>query len=122
MNGFRKYTATALAAILVAAVLGACGGDDEGDTVQGIPVTGTTGATSQAGSDEQGQNGGADAGDDDSGGSAPDSAGDRNPDAPDNSVSDRPGGPDQDNTGQGGGDQGGGGSGGVSPPQPSPSR
>jgi hypothetical protein len=119
MDGFRKYTATALAALLVAAVLGACGGDDEGDTVQGIPVTGTTGATSQAGGDEGDQNGGEDAGDYDSGGSAPDSAGDRDPDAPDSSVSDRPGGPDPDNTGQG---DGGGGSGGVSPPQPSPSR
>ncbi len=112
MKGISKagILATAVATILSASTLAACGGDD--DPVAGIE-SGTTG-----------QNGDSAGG---GTGNGPASSGDRNPDAPDQGISEKPGGPDPSNGSQKGGESNRNGkgddptSGGITPPsQPSP--
>jgi hypothetical protein len=118
MNGFKRLTGVAVAALLVTSTLAACSGDDE--PVPGTEATGTNGQSGGSGGDGGGGTTGAT-------GNGPDSAGDRDPDAPDNKISEKPGGPGESNGSQKNGGKksgkngGGSGSGGVTPPpQPSP--
>ena len=111
--------ATAVATILSASTLAACGGDD--DPVAGIE-SGTTGQNGTP--NTTGQNGNSAGG---GTGNGPASSGDRNPDAPDQGISEKPGGPNPSNGSQKDGKPNRNGkgddptSGGITPPsQPSP--
>ncbi len=88
MNGIPKagIVATAVAAILLASGLAACGGDN--DPAAGIEsgTTGQNGASNATGENGNPAGGGT--------GNGPASSGDRNPDAPDQGISEKPGGPD----------------------------